>query len=107
MADEVSVTFMLPGAPAANLASWRADPPAFLADGKFARTDESYESLVYEANVTTKFVKVAMFGFAKTLYRLSFTFRPYEDATQVTAIGQATEATRTAMAQYVVANAGM
>ena len=73
MADEVSVSFMLPGEPAANVAAWRAQPPPFLDDYK--RVDESYESLVYEANVTTAFMKVAMFGFGKTLYRLTFTFR--------------------------------
>ena len=43
-------------------------PPPFLDDYK--RVDESYESLVYEANVTTAFTKVATFGMGKTLYRL-------------------------------------
>ena len=51
MADEVNFAFLLAGEPAANIAAWRADPPPFLADYKLM--DESYESLVYEANVTT------------------------------------------------------
>jgi hypothetical protein len=106
MADELNVSFMLPGAAAANSAAWRANPPAFLADGKFERADESYESLVYEANVTTKFVKISTWGWGKTLYRLSFTFRDSDDATKVTVLGQANVATRTALAQYVTANAG-
>jgi hypothetical protein len=107
MADEVNASFMLPGAPAANVASWRATPPAFLADAGFKRTDESYESLVYEANVTTTFVKLSTFGFGKTLYRLAFTFRAAQDATQVTVLGQANEGTRTEMAQWTVANSGV
>ena len=73
MADEVNASFMLAGEPAANVAAWRAKPPPFLVDYK--RVDESYESLVYEANVTTMFMKVTTFGIGKTLYRLTFTFR--------------------------------
>jgi hypothetical protein len=103
MADEVNVSFMLPGEPAVHVASWRAQAPPFL-DG-FKRVDESYESLVYEANVTTKFVKLATWGFGKTLYRLTFTFRPVETATQVNVLGQAMEDTRAAMARWVAANA--
>jgi hypothetical protein len=64
--------------PIPNVAAWRAQAPPFLDD--FKRTDESYESLVYEANVTTTFVKLATWGFGKTLYRLTFTFRPVEGA---------------------------
>jgi hypothetical protein len=103
MADEVNASFMLPGEPAANVATWRANPPAFLVDVGYTRTDESYESLVYEANVTTTFVKLSTFGFGKTLYRLTFTA---QDATQVTVLGQASEDTRAEFAQWVVANSG-
>jgi hypothetical protein len=102
--DEVNVSFMLPGEPAANVAAWRAQAPAFLDDYK--RVDESYESLVYESNVTTTFVKVATWGFGKTLYRLTFTFRPVEGATQVNVLGQAKEDTVAAMAQWAAAHAG-
>jgi hypothetical protein len=62
---------------------------------------------VYEANVTTTFVKLSTFGFGKTLYRLTFTFRAASDATQVTVLGQANEGTRAEMAQWMVANAGV
>ena len=82
MPDEVNVSFMLPGEPAANVAAWRASPPPFLDDYK--RIDESYESLVYESNVTTTFTKLATFGMGKTLYRLTFTFRPVDDTTHDT-----------------------
>ena len=96
----------MPGEPATNVSAWRASPPEFLVDGTFRRTDESYESLVYEANVTTTFVKLSTFGFGKTLYRLTFTFRPADGATQVTAIGQATEDTRAGFARWIAANTG-
>jgi hypothetical protein len=105
MADEVSGSFMLPGEPAANLASWRREPPGFLAASGYEQIDDSFESLVYEANVTTGFVKVTTFGFGKTIYRLTFTFRPVDGATQVSALGQALEPTRTAFSTWVVAHA--
>jgi len=107
MADEVNVSFMLPGEPAANVAAWRAKAPAFLDD--YARVDESYESLVYEANVTSTFTKLATFGMGKTLYRLTFTFRLAEGtapATRVAVLGQADTETVTAMGEWAAANAG-
>ena len=105
MADEVNVSFLVAGEPATNVAAWRANPPSFLEDYK--RVDESYESLVYESNVTTTFTKVATFGFGKTLYRLAFTFR--SDAsdpsvTRVTALGQAPEDTVKAMGAWAAQN---
>jgi hypothetical protein len=108
MANEVNVSFMLPGDPAANVASWRAQAPPFLDD--YARVDESYESLVYEANVTSTFTKLATFGIGKTLYRLTFTFRLADNtatpATRVVALGQADADTVKAMGEWAAANAG-
>jgi hypothetical protein len=108
MADEVNVSFLLPGEPAPHLAQWRATPPPFLEAYKCI--DESYESLVYESNVTTAFTKVATFGMGKTLYRLAFTFRLTDGAsgpvTRVTVIGQAHEDTVAAMGQWAAAHAG-
>jgi hypothetical protein len=102
--DEVNASFLLPGEPAANVSAWRATQPPFL-DG-YKRIDESYESLVYEADVTSGFMKVAMFGFGKTLYRLTFTFRPTDDgATQVGVLGQAHEDTLAAMSQWATSHA--
>jgi hypothetical protein len=107
MADEVNASFLLPGEPATHVAEWRATPPAFLEDYK--RVDESYESLVYESNVTTTFTKWTTFGFGKTLYRLSFTFRSAEGtdvtATRVTVLGQAPEDALAAMSQWAAARA--
>jgi hypothetical protein len=104
MADEVNASFRLPGEPAANVASWRATPPPFLDDHK--RVDESYESLVYESDVTSTLMKVAMFGMGKTIYRLTFTFRPDDSgATTVFVLGQARADTVAAMSRWFAAHA--
>ena len=95
---------MLPGEPASHVAAWRATPPPFLDD--YERVDESYESLVYESNVTTTFTKFATFGMGKTLYRLTFTFRSADGATRVAVLGQAQEDTVAVMGQWAAANAG-
>ncbi len=103
MADEVNASFELAGEPAAHVAAWRATPPPFLDD--YQRVDESYESLVYESDVTSTFMKVAMFGMGKTLYRLTFTFRADEPgATRVAVLGQAPEGTAAAMGRWAAAN---
>jgi hypothetical protein len=107
MPDEVNVSFMLPGEPAANVAAWRATTPPFL--DEYQRVDESYETLVYEANVTSTFTKLATFGMGKTLYRLAFTFRLAEGTTpttRVVVLGQADEHTIKAMGEWAAANAG-
>jgi hypothetical protein len=105
MADEVNVSFLVAGEPSTNVAAWRANPPRFLEDYK--RVDESYESLVYESNVTTGFTKWATFGFGKTLYRMAFTFRSdavNPSVTRVTALGQAPEDTVNAMGAWAAQN---
>ena len=105
MADEVNVSFLLAGEPATHVAAWRATPPPFLEDYK--RVDESYESLVYESNVTTTFTRWATFGMGKTLYRMAFTFRSdaaNPSVTRVTALGQAPEDTVNAMGAWAAAN---
>jgi hypothetical protein len=107
MADEVNASFVIAGEPAANLAGWRAEPPLFLTVDGYQQIDDSYESLVYEANVTTGFVKITTFGFGKTVYRLTFTFRPAADGgTQVTALGQGLERTRDAFGAWLAERAG-
>ena len=104
MADETRAGFAVPGAPGPFLAAFKAAPPQFLVDGGYRLVDESYESLVYEANVTTTPMKVFSWGFAKTLYRLAFTFRDAGDGiTAVTVIGQAKDSVRAAMGAYVAA----
>ncbi len=104
MANEVNVSFLLPGEPAANVAEWRATPPKFLDD--YRRIDESYESLVYESDVSSAFQKVVTFGMGKTIYRLSFTFRLTDDGTtKVSVLGQAHEDTIKAMGEWAAQHA--
>jgi hypothetical protein len=98
MADELNLALTIRGDAAANLAAWRSDPPQWLTAGGYARKDESYESLVYEADVMSGGMKWLMWGRARTLYRLTATFR--DDgafATRLTLVGQAREATREAI----------
>jgi hypothetical protein len=104
MADETHVEFSVPGPPGGFLAACKASPPAFLVDNGFRLVDESYESLVYQANATTTFTKLSTWGIGKTLHRLVFTFRDAGDGTTaVTVIGQAKEEVRTALAEYAQA----
>ena len=101
MADELTLAFTVPGRDADVLGAWRAQPPAFLGDGGYERTDESYDTLVYEADVTAKGTRLLMFGMATTLYRLSVTFRPdVAGGTRVTMTGQAKDAVREAILRY-------
>jgi hypothetical protein len=101
MPDEVKVTFTLPGDDAANRTAWRAQTPAVLRDAGYQLKDESYDTLVYEADVTSTTMKIIMFGFAKTLYRMAVTFRPdTEGNTAVTMIGQAQQRVRDELARY-------
>ena len=51
MADELTLAFTVPGRDADVHAAWRAQPPAFLGDGGYELADESYDTLVYEADV--------------------------------------------------------
>ncbi len=102
MADETRAGFAVPGAPGSFLAAFKAAPPAFLVDGGYRLVDESYESLVYEANATTTYTKLVTWGFGKTVYKLVFTFRDAGAGnTAVTILGQAKEDVRTAINQYV------
>jgi hypothetical protein len=105
MADEVNLAFITPGTDADLLKQWRAQPPAFLAPDRYKLFDESYDTLVFRANVSTKTMKIMTWGWGKTLYTLSFTFRPdREGTTRVSVLGQASEATRTALMQYATAH---
>lgn len=107
MADEIDVSVALPGSPSGELAAWRAQPPVFLGDAGFEQIDESYESLVYEANVTSRATRFLMFGMASTLYRVSVTFRPDPAGrTRVTINGQLPAAARDACLAWADGRAG-
>lgn len=106
MADQVNASFLVAGDPMTTLGAWRANPPPFL-DG-YQRIDESYESLVYESDVTTAFTKLVTFGAGRTLYRMTFTFQAdpaNPNLTRVSTFGQAPEDTVRAMGDWATANA--
>ena len=101
MADEVTLGFTVPGREADVHAAWREQPPAFLADGGYRLKDESFDTLVYEADVTGKSMRLLMLGMATSLYRLSVTLKPGGvAATRVTITGQAKEDVRQAILRY-------
>ena len=95
MADELNLSVTLRGDAAANLAAWRTEPPQWLTAAGYELKDESYESLVYEAQVMGRGMRALMWGMARTLYRITATFR--DDgafATRLTLVGQAQDGTR-------------
>ncbi|MET0919660.1 MAG: hypothetical protein ABWY77_00500 [Acidimicrobiia bacterium] len=100
MADEVKIAFGLAGTPDDNLKSWRADPPKFLHD--YELKDESYNGLVYEAQVMGVGMRILLWGMARTLYRLMITFQADDTAgTRVMLNGQAKEDVRDQMGAYL------
>ena len=104
MADELNLALTLRGDPDTLRTTWRAQPPDWLRE--FRMVDESYESLVFERDVMTKGMKILMWGQAKTLYRITATFRPAGPGeTQVTLIGQAQEAMRAEILAWADAQA--
>ena len=105
MADEVNLAFITPGIDADLHKQWKARPPAFLDTEGYTLFDESYDTLVFRANVSTKTMKIMTWGWGKTLYTLSFTFRPdREGTTRISVLGQASEATRAALMQFATAH---
>jgi len=100
MADEIRLAFGLPGPPEGNLAAWKATPPSFLGD--YDLKDESYETLVYEAQVMGAGMRILMWGQAKTLYRLMVTFTDDDTVgTKVMLTGQAKEDVRDQIGAYL------
>ena len=101
MPDEINLPFVTPSTDSDLLKQRRAQLSAFLEPDGYAVLDESYDTLVFRANVSTKTMKLLTWGFGKTLYTLSFTFRPdREGTTRISVLGQASEATRAALTQY-------
>jgi hypothetical protein len=99
VADEVKVAFGLDGPPEANRTAWKSGPPPFLGD--YHLEDESYGTLVFEAQVMGVGMRILMFGMAKTLYRLSATFADDPVGTRVSLAGQAKEDVRDEIGAYL------
>jgi hypothetical protein len=108
MADELDFTVSLPGTPSDTRVAWRGAPPAWVPEHGYELRDESYESLVYEAQVMGAGMRILMWGQAKTLYRITATFRPGETPgeTRVTLLGQAKPEARDAILAWSQAAGG-
>ncbi len=107
MADEITTQFTLPDQPNALMQQWRATPPAFLAEGKYQLVDESYDTLVFEADATSVGTRLLMFGAAKTLYRLMIKFESDgATGTKLTLTGQAVEKVRDRIAEAAAEHSG-
>lgn len=74
MADEITIQFRVQEGADALRARWRAEPPDWIRRYDYKPVDESYDSLVYERD-HSKMTKILTWGFAKTTYRLTLTFR--------------------------------
>jgi hypothetical protein len=78
ISSSLTATFSAPGeAPAAALASWRSDRPAWLPD-HYQQIDESYDSLTWEwrrTPMSMKLVPFAKFFGGQTAYRLTAVFQ--------------------------------
>lgn len=106
MADEVNLEIRVPGDPLATMQAFRAQPPAWITDNRFTLADESYESLVYAADVMRPGMKLLMWGMARTIYRITATFRADgAGGTRLTLLGQAEESMRAAILAWAEANA--
>ena len=107
MADELDLSLSIPGAEAANRSAFKAAPPAWLTQNGYELSDESYESLVYEAQVMGAGMRILMWGQAKTMYRITATFRPgAPGGTRLTLLGQAKEDVRASILAWADATSG-
>jgi hypothetical protein len=106
MADEITTQFTLPDPPDAVRNQWKASPPEFLQKSKFELVDESFNGLVYEADETSAFMRITMFGMGKTLYRLSFVFLEDGTGTKVSVTGQADEKVAAGIAEFAGGHGG-
>ena len=66
MADEVNLAFVASGTDADLHQQWRARPPDFLEPDGYKLFDESYDTLVFRANVSTVTMKLLTWGWGKT-----------------------------------------
>ncbi len=89
------------------MTQWRDAPPAFLSEGNYQLVDESYDSLVFEADATSLGTRLLMFGSAKTLYRLMIKFESDgASGTRLTITGQAVEKVRDRIAEAAAEHGG-
>lgn len=117
MADELQLQFDVQQRPGSMMEAWRREPPEALEDGGYELTDESFNSLTWEAKYIDwpmKILVVCTFGlaliffkgFMQSVFRLTARFDDEGAGTRVTVIGKAHPRTRAALGELVTEHGG-
>lgn len=109
MADEITIRYRVSQAeqPERARAAWKANPPAWLAAAGYELVDESFNGLVYRADVSSTAQRMLTFGWGKTLYTLSLIFSSDGSVgSLVTITGQAPAKTAAAIREEAAAAGG-
>ena len=116
MSDELQLQFEVNERPASVLEAWRRDPPEAITDGGFELTDESFNSLTWEARYMDWPQKILVFctlgfallfrGFMTSVFRLTARFDEDGAGTKVTMVGRAHPRTRAALGEMVAEHGG-
>jgi hypothetical protein len=115
VADEIQLTFVVPGTPDTVLAQWKQDRPAPIRDYEIA--DEAYDALTFETHYYDwiwKIMFVVTFGvallfksFARSVWRFTARFDAEGGTrTKVTILGKAPEQTRAELSELAAQNGG-
>jgi hypothetical protein len=116
MSDELQLQFDLNERPASVMEAWRRDPPEPIKEGGYELTDESFNSLTWEARYMDWPQKVLVFctlgfallfrGFMTSVFRVTARFDEDGARTKVTMIGRAHPRTRAALGELVAEHGG-
>jgi hypothetical protein len=116
MSDELQLQFDVHQSPSAVMDEWRQRPPEALKEGRYELTDESFNSLTWEARymdwpqkilaVCTFGVALLFRGFMTSVFRLTARFDEDGADTRVTMIGRAHPKTRAALGALVTEHGG-
>ena len=116
MSDELQLQFEVNERPASVLDAWRREPPEALKDGGYELTDESFNSLTWEARYMDWPQKILVFctlgfallfkGFMTSVFRLTARFDEEGAGTRVTMVGKAHPRTRAALGELVAEHGG-
>ena len=116
MADELQLQFDVHQPTSTVMEEWRREPPASLKEDGFKLTDESFNSLTWEARYMDwpmKILVVCTLGFAllfrgfmTSVFRLTARFDEQGPGTRVTLVGKAHPRTRAALGEMVAEHGG-
>ncbi len=116
MSDELQLQFDVNERPASVMEEWRRDPPEPIKEGGYELTDESFNSLTWEARYMDWPQKVLVFctlgfallfrGFMTSVFRLTARFDEEGAGTRVTVVGKAHPQTRAALGELVAEHGG-